>query len=426
MFSAKYELSRIWSYNLQTVVNWLYFSLSFFFHSLTDDSDHHYESLYSIQQQRAALEGKLESEKPLSLDNGGSNQNYFIDKYDNDDDYSSFDSDDEEESGRNESENGKQLHGDLRNAKLPEPPLANSNASGQVYAIVQRLKNFGSISKIEISKGFNKITKKRTSLGKMPTSKFYETTDIAEDSTSAAATSPTTEYVQPKYDNKSISKKSRGLAKLSKLGRLTINKLPANFNLSEPFDQSDYQSTKGTTHNESNSSLNKLSNHASDNDVEFQNQKNNKSFKAKFRKSSTPSLNSASTSNIYSSLASKHSSTFYVTDSLDVDSGIFAVNEKSTSSPDNSNLNLNSSSNSNITCDPKRRSIASITSTSRPKDSPPPPPSERTRRSGATSWYAECGLFKSEGETDEKGDKVISSWYQESGLYQTSNNSVAR
>jgi neuronal guanine nucleotide exchange factor len=386
----------------------------------TDDSDHHYESLYSIQQQRAALEGKLESAKPLSLDNGGSNQNYFIDKLDNDDDYSSFESDDEEERG---AEGGGKQQADLRSTKLPEPPL--SNASGQVYAIVQRLKNFGSISKIEITKGFSKITKKRASLGKMPTSKFYETTELAED----VVVPPAPEYAAPKYDSKSIGKKSRGLSKLSKLGRMTINKLPANFSLNEPpFDQSDcHQSSPKENHNESNSSLNKLS-AASDNDVEFQNQKNNKSFKAKFRKSSTPSLTSASTSNIYSSLASKHSSTFYVTDSLDVDSGIFAVNEKSTSSPDNSNLNLtSSSSNSNISCDPKRRSIASITNTtSRPKDSPPPPPSERARRSGATSWYAECGLFKPESEHDEKGDKGISSWYQESGLYQTSNNSVAR
>lgn len=397
------------------VVSTQCFSLSF----LTDDSDHHYESLYSIQQQRAALEGKLVNGKPLDPNNDGHNQKNL----DNDDDYSSFDSDDDE-NGRNATNESKK---DLNDAKLPEPPT--TNASGQVYAIVQRLKNFGSISKIEISKGFSKITKKRSSLGKMPTSKFYETADLTEETT--------TEYVAPKYENKSISKKSRGLSKLSKLGRLTINKLPTNFNLSEQFDHSDYQSMKTASkeNNESNSSLNKLSNNssnnkgdfnASDNNVEFQNQKNNKSFKAKFRKSSTPSIGSASTSNIYGSLASK-TSTFYVTDSLDVDSGIFAVNEKSTSSPDNSNLNLNSSSNSNITCDPKRRSIAAI-NTSRPKDSPPPPPPERKCRSGTTSWYAECGLFKSESEHDEseKGEKVMNSWYQDSGLYQPSNNSVAR
>lgn len=394
-----------------------------------DDSDHHYESLYSIQQQRAALEGKLENvgAKPLELgsDNGigntnGLNPNYFIDKLD-DDDYSSFESDDD--NSRDGDLDDKSRGVDINCTKLPEPP----QSTGQVYAFVQRIKNFGSISKNEISKGISKIAKKRSSLSKMPTSKFYETCDIPED-TSATTTATSENYIPPlKYDNKSIGKKSRGLAKLSKLGRLTINKLPTNFNLND--SESDYQTSRiGKGNNENNSSLN-----LSENDVEFQNQKNNKSsFTSKFRKSSAPSLSSSSTSNIYGSLASKNS-TFYVTDSVDVDSGIFAVNEKSTSSPDNSNLNLSSASNSsnNITCDPKRRSIASI-SASRPKDSPPPPPpSDKVRRSGASSWYAECGLFKSGSgsnvqDNDEKGEKIITSWYHESGLYHTSNNSVAR
>ncbi|KAL7052666.1 hypothetical protein ACKWTF_004956 [Chironomus riparius] len=382
-----------------------------------DDSDHHYESLYSIQQQRAALEENLEKDKPLDLDNN--HQNYFIKKLDNEDDYSSFESEDEEENL-----DGKPQSADLNIAKLPDPP---QNSTGQVYAFVQRIKNFGSISKNEISKGISKIAKKRSSLGKVPTSKFYETTDIVEE----APTTPTSEiYSPPKtYDSKSISKKSRGLSKLTKLGRNTINKLPT-FILNDQYEQSEFRSSNGSKENhESNSSLNKLSNHKGgdfDNDVEYQNQKNNKSFKAKFRKSSSPSIGSSSTSNIYSALSSK-TSTFYVTDSLDVDSGIFAVNEKSTNSPDNSNLNLNSSSNPNISCDPKRRSIAAI-NTSRPVEKPPPPPSERIRRIGTTSWYAECGLFKSGSEQDEseKNEKVtMMSWYQESGLYQTSNNSVA-
>lgn len=366
-------------------------------------------------------------DKPLSSHNNsnigntnGSNSNYFINKFENDDDYSSFESDDD--NSRDGDLDDKSRGVDINCAKLPEPP----SSTGQVYAFVQRIKNFGSISKNEISKGISKIAKKRSSLSKMPTSKFYETCDIPEDPT---PTTTTENYIPPlKYDNKSISKKSRGLAKLQKLGRLTINKLPTNFNLNDT--ESDYQTSRlGKGNNENNSSLN-LSENV---DVEFQNQKNNKSnFTSKFRKSSAPSLSSSSTSNIYGSLASKNS-TFYVTDSVDVDSGIFAVNEKSTSSPDNSNLNLSSASNSsnNITCDPKRRSIASI-STSRPKDSPPPPPpSDKIRRSGTSSWYAECGLFKSGSgnnvpDNDEKGEKIITSWYHESGLYHTSNNSVAR
>lgn len=399
----------------------------FFSCVFTDDSDHHYESLYSIQQQRAMLEEKLEnSDKQLGLDNNkqlanGNNQNYIIEKYNNDDDYSSFDSDDDEENL-----DEKPQATDLGSAKLPDPP---QNSTGQVYAFVQRIKNFGSISKNEISKGISKIAKKRSSLGKMPTSKFYESSEIVVEE---APTTPTSEtYEAPKsYDNKSISKKSRGLSKLTKLGRNTINKLPT-FILNDQFENSEYHASNGSKeNNESNSSLNKLSNHKGadfDNDVEYQNHKNNKSFKAKFRKSSSPSIGSSSTSNIYSALSSK-TSTFYVTDSLDVDSGIFAVNEKSTNSPDNSNLNLNSTSNTSITSDPKRRSIAAI-NISRPLSKPPEPPSERIRRIGTTSWYAECGLFKSGSEQDEseKNEKVtMTSWYQESGLYQTSNNSVAR
>jgi neuronal guanine nucleotide exchange factor len=378
------------------------------------------------------LESGGDEKKPLGLashnisTSNGSNGSYFIDKFDNDDDYSSFESDDDN-SRDGDLENKSQAAG-VHCSKLPDPPSAST---GQVYAFVQRIKNFGSISKNEISKGISKIAKKRSSLAKMPTSKFYETCEILEDNSTTPVNANSETYIPPlKYDNKSIGKKSRGLSKLSKLGRLTINKLPTNFNLNDS-EGDHYQTPKmGKGNNENNSSLN-----LSENDIEFRNQKNNKSsFTSKFRKSSAPSLSSSSTSNIYGSLTSKNS-TFYVTDSLDVDSGIFAVNEKSTSSPDNSNLNLNSSSNSNnnISCDPKRRSIASI-STSRPKDSPPPPPpsSEKARRSGSSSWYAECGLFKSGSGSsvgqgsDEKGEKIITSWYQESGLYQTSNNSVAR
>jgi hypothetical protein len=387
--------------------------LSQFLFNTLDDSDHHYESLYSIQHQRAALDEKLESDKPLcsQVPNSGNDLSNLIDKFANDDDYSSFDSDDEE-NGNGDFDERRQA-ADLSNNKLPEPPQS------QVYAFVQRIKNFGSISKNEISKGISKIAKKRSSLGKMPTSKFYETSDIPEESS---------QHIPISYDTSTVSgKKSRGLSKLSsKLGRLTINKLPTNFSLTEPFEDFTYQSTKTTSGENDASPQNNKSDTLNDNDVEFLNQKNNKSFKTRFRKSSAPTT-SSSTSNIYGSLSSKNS-TFYVTDSIDVDSGIFALHEKTTNSPNNSNSNLNT------TYDMKRRSIAAIPN-SRPKDSPPPPP---VRRSGATSWYAECGLFRLENGHDEeninnnnsssreKSEKLATSWYQESGLYQTSNNSVAR
>lgn len=353
------------------------------------------------------MEGKSEKEKPLGSD--------FEKFRENGEEYDSFDdSDDENEESK--------TNVDISNVKLPEPP----QSTGQVYAFVQRIKNFGSISKNEISKGISKIAKKRASLGKIPSSRsqFYENTQIAEESP----------YVPPKYESKSLGKKSRGLAKLQKLGRLTINKLPTNFSLNEAFDHSEYQTPRKESESNSSPNLSKsMSNFNSPENID-------KSLKSKLRKASAPSMGSSSTSNIYGALSSKNS-TFYVTDSHDVDSGIFAVNEKSTSSPDNSNLNLSSHSSSSVNCDLKRRSIASInSSSSRPNDPPPPPPSEtasRTRRIGTTSWYAECGLFKNEDMHDEehqhhiigdeKGEKTsATSWYTESGLYQTSNNSVAR
>lgn len=360
----------------------------------------------------------MEKGKPLEQ------QNDFDKFRENGEDYDSFDDSDDE---NNFDETKPNV--DLTNVKLPDPP----QSTGQVYAFVQKIKNFGSISKNEISKGISKIAKKRSSLGKLPSSRsqFYENNQIAEEDST---------YSPPKFESKSLGKKSRGLSKLQKLGRLTINKLPTNFTLNEPYDhQSEYQTPRiNEKENESISSPNlskSMSNFNSpENEADFQatKNKNEKGLKSKFRKGSAPSYGSASTSNIYGSLSSKNS-TFYVTDSLDVDSGIFAVNEKSTSSPDNSNLNLSANSSSSVSSDLKRRSIASI-SGSRPNDPPPPPPSEtRSRRIGSTSWYAECGLFKNEDihdeehvEDGEKTGKTAASWYTESGLYQTSNNSVAR
>lgn len=342
--------------------------------------------------------------KPL-----GQQKSEVFDRYrdNDDDDFDSFDdSDDEENHQQNKKSN------DFLNSKqLPEPP-SNQN-SGQVYAFVQRIKNFGSISKNEISKGISKFAKKRGSIPKIPTSRsqFYENSDE-------------TNYIAPKYESKSLGKKSRGLAKLQKLGRLTINKLPTNFNLNDPFEHSG--------ENESNSSPNLSKSLSNFNSPNTDADKNERNIKNMFRKGSSPSITSSSTSNIYGALSNK-SSTFYVTDSVDVDSGIFAVNEKSTSSPDNSNLNLSTSianSSSTSSCDMKRRSIASINGGSRPNEPPPAPPTT-TRRSGSTSWYAECGLFNEHEEEHnhddlEKNEKNSNSWYTESGLYQTSNTSVAR
>lgn len=344
---------------------------------------------------------------------------------------------------------------DVGNSKLPEPP----SSTGQVYAIMQKIKNFGTLSKGEISK-LSKFAKKKMSTRKLdnimdsfaangvhppPHSSIYENTQFQEDN-----------YVNTSFESKSLSKKSKGLAKLSKLGRMTINKIPNNFNLSDSYENTEFHSPRLSAPNptpkenglESSPILSKsMSNFCDEingSSPEDNLNRKKKSFKSKFKKgsSSIGSTTSSSTSNIYSALSTKKS-VFYVTDSVDVDSGIFAGNEKSTSSPDNSNSNLTViNEQKSPSSDLKRRSIAAI-STSRPIQPPPPPPhvsvndadkkSQKTKRLGTTSWYAECGLFKADAMNGDdvkngRGEKTASttSWYAETGLYQTSGNSVAR
>ncbi len=376
-----------------------------------------------------------------------SNQISLQDKRDYDDEYDSFESDNDVLDQIDEPK-VRHENGEINNSKLPEPP----SQTGQVYAIMQKIKNFGTISKSEISKGLSKIAKKKMSPKKMEDifpkkpgtqqSQFYENTQFPEDN-----------YVNTTFESKSISKKSKGLSKLSKLGKLTINKVPNNFNLNETFENNEFQPPASApiiesspTLSQSMSNFSALNVPATDENMLRKKSKGSKSFKNKFRKSSAPTfstLTSSSTSNIYSSLSTKKS-TFYVTDSVDVDSGIFAGCEKTTSSPDNSNLNLTASSTilekKSPNVDLKRRSIAAI-NTSRPNNPPPPPPQNgidkkvsKSKKLGSTSWYTECGLFKSETMQDEdiikngRGEKTVSttSWYAETGLYQTSGNSVAR
>ena len=300
-------------YNSQTVVNYLSLYL---FSNLIDDSDHHYESLYSIQQQRLALEQQHEElSKPLQQLSSQSNtsnsissrKHQTLDKCrDNDDEYDSFESDNDfldqadDFKGRNDNVI------DITNSELPELP----QATGQVYAFVQKIKNFGTLSKSEISKGLSKIAKSKINTNKKsstsPRSQFYESSQIADDNT----------YVSSTFDSKSLSKKSRGFSKLSKLGRMTINKVPNNFNLNDPYGSADYQSSVTATKQnksgiESSPTLSQsmsnfsslINNSTNDDDTTAQQQsksKDGKSFKSKFRKGSAPNMSSssASTSNI--------------------------------------------------------------------------------------------------------------------------------
>jgi neuronal guanine nucleotide exchange factor len=187
--------------------------------------------------------------------------------------------------------------------------------------------------------------------------------------------------------------------------------------------------------------------------------KTGKSFKSKFRKSVTPD----SSLNLGSSFNGTRS-TFYVSDSMDVDSGIF-TSEKQTSiedmnggsstatTPTTSNLNNSTVAESGVVAPERRRSKQTPDLTKRksslgvrPNNPPPPPPPPvahtekkllKSKRNGTTSWYAECGVFKSDTLKNEgfcadgkRGDRNVSNpnscWYSEAGLYQTSGVSEAR
>lgn len=195
--------------------------------------------------------------------------------------------------------------------------------------------------------------------------------------------------------------------------------------------------------------------------------KSGKSFKSKFRKSLGPdtSINLGSSFN-------GNRSTFYISDSVDVDSGIFTSSSAMVPYDDRQNVTASSTtlqSNgsdsmpigndndgsvaSTITTTPtthgvvpdisRRKSSLSV----RPNNPPPPPPVDKrmykTKRLGTTSWYAECGVFKEGtlnesngtesmgnvgpvgGRPNRKERKSTSSWYADAGLYQTSGASVA-
>lgn len=169
--------------------------------------------------------------------------------------------------------------------------------------------------------------------------------------------------------------------------------------------------------------------------------KSGKSFKSKLRKS----LGGVDSSfSIGSGTLSSARSTFYISDSVDVDSGIFEKNPSS-------DTNLSPAA-SNEQCDDTQK-IATINRKTkknhdspelnrrkttlgvRPNIPPPPPPIDKKvqkKRTPSTSWYAECGVFKSNNNDelmlkDGRGERsnTTSSWYAEAGLYQTSGASVA-
>lgn len=358
-------------------------------------------------------------------------------------DSDSFDSDESDEDRRNDT----YLHpNDINSAKqLPDPPPSNN----QMYALMQKIRNIGTLSKSELAKGFNKLSKKKTSSSKSP--KIF----TAENLTFPAGPD----------DNSTTNYENTPLPKTPKQSKSKSFKLPLQLGssskpLADDYENTDFHQPVTPTSVSPNGSalasspaseqadrsiLVSISNSDSSNVSTFRKKsKTGKSLRSKLRKS----LQSDSSLNIGSSFNGSRS-TFYVTDSLDVDSGIFNGSE-----PNSSSSNLNVASVGKDTPSPqklvvhktpdadRRKSVNGGSPASRPTIPPPPPPSSaavgdrkflKNRKLGATSWYAECGLFKAdslkqaslENELKNK-ERSTTSWYAEAGLYQTSDVSVAR
>ncbi|XP_053687794.1 rho guanine nucleotide exchange factor 5-like [Sabethes cyaneus] len=437
--------------------------------AFVDDSDHVYESLDSHGQSRQSTpsvgSGTLKHSRrvpppppiqacingePLSPNGAGwSSNNYghhprpsaddnFLS---NEDDFDSFDSDNEsDEDHHRKNDSGV----DISNVKLPDPPPPN----GQVYALMQKIKSLGTLSKSEIAKGLNKLSKRRTSSSKVP-----------KVGTGERLASPTGTDESTNYENTPLPKVPKTKSKSFKLPLQLTGSKP-----SEDYENTDFHSPVSPSSPSPNSSaiasspaseqadkslLASISNSDSSNVSTFRKKsKSGKSLRSKLRKS----LQSESSLNIGSSFNGSRS-TFYVTDSLDVDSGIFNGSEPNSSS---SNLNVSTTGEKDPsvlhspvtnkvidrkTPDQDRRKSTNGSPASRPTIPPPPPPANATngdkkflknRKLGATSWYAECGVFKSESLKQASMDcelknkeRSTTSWYAEVGLYQTSGVSVA-
>ncbi|KFB51678.1 AGAP007452-PA-like protein [Anopheles sinensis] len=418
-----------------------------------DDSDHHYESLYSIgandsyrngsERSRASssvepLQQPMQQEQQKAQFSDGSFHEHRSDLPDNhDDEFDSFDSDDteEDEEGEERCRHRTDSGVYIRNAKLPDPPPSSS----QVYVLVQKIKNLGTLSKSEIAKGFHKLSKKKS-----PKASGAGGGGGPGGGTVTYENSPT--VLPPKPSSKTASKSSGRAFKLpiplggaggvpkpppedyenasfgkggpSPLPPVSPLPLQQSSPLSGPQPPPPPPSGSSTLFSSPSASEQALADSLARSTSESSNvsgtrplgeplseatrkkSKSSKSLRSKLRKS----LVSDTTGHTMGSSFHGSRSTFYVsTSTADVDSGIFNGTEPSScQAPSNDGLKLG---------DVRRKSIALGTmGSNRPSIPPPPPPAEAglsrkgtgsstsngssTRKLGATSWYAECAVFK--------------------------------
>lgn len=323
----------------------------------------------------------------------------------------------------------------MNKIKLPEPPPS------QVYALMQKIKSFGSLT--EISKSIRTIGKKKSLSPKINTSQtnspIYEKEVISSPNKGS-------EY----SDKYSLGRKSK--RKSSKHLLISNTKSSDNYENLE-FHSPTYEKQISTSsqfspiQNNSNNSIYKSNDEQNIDEpsqLSRKKSKGNKSFKSKWKGGLGGVDNDLL--NVPTPMGGTRS-TFYVTDTVDIDSGIFSGSNDKIQTNDESNpLNeteitpdiINSepppltsrTKNRNKTPDTQRRQSAP---TSRPNNPPPPPPSSN-KRQGYSSWYAECGVFTSvtgmdlnnaTHKMDRRDRSSTTSWYTDVGLYQTSAESIA-
>ncbi|XP_055686129.1 uncharacterized protein LOC129791767 isoform X2 [Lutzomyia longipalpis] len=365
-----------------------------------DDSDHHYESLYStkMNELQTKLPNHTNGNTQAIISNG-------MEKDLPDDDFDSFDSEPDSDDDIKKNDSGV----DVSNTKLPEPPTS----SNQVYALMQKFKNLSSLS--EISKSLSRFTKKkskRSGEGGATVGQKYENTKFYD----------APEYQNVPFDGTVRKSKSPKSKKRNSVFSHKSDDAYENTEFHAPcpatFDHSLQQSSRDEACGEVGADEAPIK-------VPRKKSKSGKSFKSKLRRSL---VSSESTLNIGSSFNGTRS-TFYISDSVDMDSGIFTGSDRTLRTDD---ATKSPTPGDDVAKENRRKS----TPCGRPLNPPPPPPAssaeKRKNLGSTTSWYAECGVFKSDTlkrelkNQDKKSSRSTTSWYAEAGLYQTtSGDSVA-
>lgn len=343
---------------------------------------------------------------------------------------------------------------DVSSTRLPDPPTSTS----QVYAFMQKFRNFSSLSK-----NISKLTKKKPA-------KSPDTSTLSKTLHSPPQKYENTQfYVENNYQNVDI----KANTKSKKLPILRVPKKQPedpyqNTEFHQPppvsplptLDTSQVSSSPQPAESSTNAQVTSIS---ASNIFTRKKSKSGKSFDSKFRKSLGPLTGGSALATAFV----KTRSTFYISDSVDADSGVFTSGNTASPPPpptisaayipteqdaaDNATIPSASPRSSLQPTVTQRKSSLSI----RPNNPPPPPPvekrSSKSKRRNTTSWYTECGVFKlnapkdasqvdatvtvkTEGIRTELGTTTDvktkeqsnnSSWYADVGLYHTSGASVA-